>query len=83
MKITDNIIIIPWIFGFINAFNPFTNIFIFWLITLIFYGLIAAHIIECIVFRKKIINSPSGALMAFILTLIYGVLYLKTFSKDS
>ena len=83
MKIIDNLILIPWLLGFINLTIPFDNIYLFWTISIIFYGLVFAHLVESIIFRKKIINGPKGPWIGFSLTLVYGVLFLKTFSQKS
>tara|TARA_B100000768_G_scaffold177912_1_gene192836 strand:+ start:6299 stop:6550 length:252 start_codon:yes stop_codon:yes gene_type:complete len=83
MKIIDNLILIPWLLGFINLTTPFDNIYLFWTISIIFYGLVFAHLVESIIFRKKIINGPKGPWIGFSLTLVYGVLFLKTFSQKS
>ena len=83
MKISDHIILIPWILGFINLSAPFSNFYFFWIVTTIFYGLFLAHLIECIVYRDKIINGPKNSFFGFFLTLVYGVLFLKSFSHKN
>ncbi len=35
------------------------------------------HIIECIFYKKTIHASPHGKLKAYVLTLIFGVIYLN------
>ena len=81
MKLTDNLILIPWILGLINIFSPFNNSLLFWVVSLIFYFLVVVHIAECIIYRNKIIEGPNAKL-GFIYTFIYGILYLKTFSNN-
>lgn len=81
MKLTDNLILIPWILGLINIFSPFNNSLLFWVVSLIFYFLVVVHIAECIIYKNKIIDGPDAKL-GFIYTLIYGILYLKTFSNN-
>ena len=81
MKLTDNLILIPWILGLINIFSPFNNSLLFWVVSLIFYFLVVVHIAECIIYRNKIIGGPDAKL-GFIYTFIYGILYLKTFSNN-
>ena len=81
MKLTDNLILIPWILGLINIFSPFNNSLLFWVVSLIFYFLVVVHIAECIIYRNKIIEGPNANL-GFIYTFIYGILYLKTFSNN-
>ncbi len=82
MKIIDNIIFIPWVLGLMNLFTPFSNIYFYWVVSITLYFLIIAHLAECIIFRKKIMNGPNG-IIGFLLTFIYGVLYLRSFNKDS
>ena len=81
MKLTDNLILIPWILGLINIFSPFNNSLLFWVVSLIFYFLVVVHIAECIIYRNNIIDGPDAKL-GFIYTFIYGILYLKTFSNN-
>lgn len=81
MKLTDNLILIPWILGLINIFSPFNNSLLFWVVSLIFYFLVVVHIAECIIYKNKIIVGPDAKL-GFIYTFIYGILYLKTFSNN-
>ena len=81
MKLTDNLILIPWILGLINIFSPFNNSLLFWVASLIFYFLVVVHIAECIIYRNKIIEGPDAKL-GFIYTFIYGILYLKTFINN-
>jgi len=83
MKISDNLILIPWILGFINLLTPFSNISLFWIITAFFYGLLLAHLIECIVYRDKIINGAKSPIIGFFLTLVYGILFLRSFSQKN
>ena len=56
MKILDNLILIPWILGFLNLSAPFSNFYFFWIVTVTFYGLLFVHLIECIVYKEKIMN---------------------------
>ena len=59
MKILDNLILIPWILGFLNLSAPFSNFYFFWIVTVTFYGLLFVHLIECIVYKEKIMNAFS------------------------
>ena len=81
MKILDNLILIPWILGFLNLSAPFSNFYFFWIVTVTFYGLLLVHLIECIVYKEKIMNGPKTPILGFFLTLVYGVLFLKSFKQ--
>ena len=44
---------------------------------LIILGLVVLHAIECVVYRKKIMNSPHGKFIGFLLTMLFGIVYLR------
>jgi uncharacterized protein YhhL (DUF1145 family) len=44
--------------------------------------LAVVHIIECIFFREKIMASPHGKFLGFILTMIFGIFYLRRLDSD-
>ncbi|SVC39392.1 uncharacterized protein METZ01_LOCUS292246, partial [marine metagenome] len=48
----------------VNLFEPFNGI-TFYLASIIFYGLLIAHLIECIVYRDKILQSKDTPIIAF------------------
>ena len=52
MKLIYLITLILWAFGLVNLFEPFNGI-TFYLASIIFYGLLIAHLIECIVYLIK------------------------------
>jgi hypothetical protein len=39
--------------------------------------LLGIHAAECVYFRKKIANSSQGAVIGTILTLLFGIVYLR------
>ena len=75
MKAANIITLILWAFGIVNLIEPF-NGWIFYLASSIFYILLIAHLIECIIYRNKILRSDSPP-VAFLMTLIFGVIYLN------
>jgi uncharacterized protein YhhL (DUF1145 family) len=81
MKAAHYITLILWAFGIVNLFEPFNGI-LFYLVSAIFYLLLIAHLVECVVYRKKILQSNDSAFVAFSMTLIFGVIYLGSI-KDS
>ena len=81
MKAAHYITLILWAFGIVNLFEPFNGI-LFYLASAIFYLLFIAHLVECVVYRKKILQSNDSAFVAFSMTLIFGVIYLGSI-KDS
>ena len=81
MQAAHYITLILWAFGIVNLFEPFNGI-LFYLASAIFYLLLIAHLVECVVYRKKILQSNDSAFVAFSMTLIFGVIYLGSI-KDS
>jgi uncharacterized protein YhhL (DUF1145 family) len=81
MKLPHYITLILWAFGIVNIVEPF-NGSLFYIATAIFYLLLIAHLIECVVCRKKILSSTDTPLVAFSMTLLFGVIYLGSI-KDS
>ena len=81
MKLIYLITLILWAFGLVNLFEPFNGI-TFYLASIIFYGFLIAHLIECIVYRDKIIQSKDTPIIAFGMTILFGVIYLSSI-KDS
>jgi tellurite resistance protein TehA-like permease len=55
---------------------------LFYIATAIFYLLLIAHLVECVVYRKKILSSTDTPFVAFSMTLLFGVIYLGSI-KDS
>ena len=53
MKAPHVITLILWAFGIVNLFEPF-NGWIFYIASGIFYLLLVAHLVECVVYKNKI-----------------------------
>ena len=81
MKAPHIITLILWAFGIVNLIEPF-NGWIFYVAFGIFYLLLFAHLIECIIYRNKILESKDSPLIAFSMTLIFGVIYLSSIKES-
>ena len=76
MKAPHIITLILWAFGIVNLFEPF-NGWIFYVASGVFYLLLIAHFIECLIYKNLIAKSPHGKTKATIYTMLFGVLYLR------
>ena len=81
MKLPHYITLVLWAFGIVNIFEPFNGP-LFYIASVIFYLLLIAHLVECVVYRKKILSSVDTTFVAFSMTLLFGVIYLGSI-KDS
>lgn len=81
MKAAHVITLFLWAFGIVNLFEPF-NGWLFYLASGIFYLLFIAHLVECVIYRNKILNSDDSPFVAFSMTFLFGVVYLSSI-KDS
>ena len=81
MKAAHYITLILWAFGIVNLFEPFNGP-LFYISSAIFYLLLIAHVVECFVYRDKILKSKDSPLVAFSMTLLFCVIYLGSL-KDS
>jgi uncharacterized protein YhhL (DUF1145 family) len=81
MKAPHIITLILWAFGIVNLFEPF-NGWVFYVATAVFYLLLIAHLIECVIYRNKILKSNDSSLVAFSMTLIFGVIYLGSIQES-
>ena len=81
MKAAHVITLFLWSLGIVNLFEPF-NGWLFYFASGVFYLLLIAHLIECIVYRNKILKSQDSLFVAFSMTLLFGVIYLGSI-KDS
>ena len=81
MKAAHVITLFLWAFGIVNLFEPF-NGWLFYLASGIFYLLLISHLVECVVYRNKILKSDDSPFVAFSMTILFGVVYLKSI-KDS
>jgi uncharacterized protein YhhL (DUF1145 family) len=76
------LITVIWIVIGINIMQPFPG---WWATALLWLSIffLVSHIVEYILFYKVISQKPESALLAFILTLLYGFLYWKDFPDKS
>ena len=81
MKAPHIITLILWAFGIVNLFEPF-NGWIFYVASGVFYLLFFAHLIECVIYRNKILNSKDSPFVAFSMTLIFGDIYLGSIKES-
>ena len=81
MKAPHIITLILWAFGIVNLFEPF-NGWVFYVATAVFFLLLIAHLIECVIYRNKILKSNDSPLVAFSMTLIFGVIYLGSIQES-
>ena len=81
MKAAHVITLFLWSLGIVNLFEPF-NGWLFYFASGVFYLLLIAHLIECVVYRNKILKSQDSRFVAFSMTLLFGVIYLGSI-KDS
>ena len=81
MKSAHVITLFLWSLGIVNLFEPF-NGWLFYFASGVFYLLLIAHLIECVVYKNKILKSQDSPFVAFSMTLLFGVIYLGSI-KDS
>jgi len=81
VKVPHIITLILWAFGLVNLFEPF-NSWVFYMASGIFYLLLIAHLVECVIYKNKILKSQDSPLVAFSMTLIFGVIYLGSIKES-
>ena len=81
MKAAHIITLLLWAFGIVNLFEPF-NGWLYFVALSIFYILLVAHLIECLVYRNKILKSQDSPFVAFSMTLLFGVVYLGSIKES-
>ena len=81
MKAAHIITLLLWAFGIVNLFEPF-NGWLYFIGLGIFYILLVAHLIECLVYRNKILKSQDSPFVAFSMTLLFGVVYLGSITES-
>ena len=81
MKAAHIITLVLWAFGIVNIFEPFAG-WLYYLGLGIFYILLVAHLIECLVYRNKILKSQDSPFVAFSMTLLFGVVYLGSIKES-
>ena len=81
MKAAHIITLLLWAFGIVNLFEPF-NGWLYFVGLGIFYILLVAHLVECLVYRNKILKSQDSPFVAFSMTLLFGVVYLGSIKES-
>ena len=81
MKAAHIITLLLWAFGIVNLFETF-NGWLYFVGLSIFYVLLVAHLIECLVYRNKILKSQDSPFVAFSMTLLFGVVYLGSIKES-
>ena len=81
MKPAHIITLLLWAFGIVNLFEPF-NGWLYFIGLGIFYILLVAHLVECLVYRNKILKSQDSPFVAFSMTLLFGVVYLGSIKES-
>ncbi len=77
LVVQKSLIILVWILVVANLFLPTPG----WLDqTLIVVGifLLVAHLLECLMFRRKIRAHHKPAIIGFLLVMVFGVIHLNT-----
>ena len=81
MKAAHIITLLLWAFGIVNLFESF-NGWLYFVGLSIFYILLVAHLIDCLVYRNKILKSQDSPFVAFSMTLLFGVVYLGSIKES-
>ena len=81
MKAAHIITLLLWAFGIVNLFESF-NGWLYFVGLGIFYILLVAHLVECLVYRNKILKSQDSPFVAFSMTLLFGVVYLGSIKES-
>ena len=81
MKAAHIITLLLWAFGIVYLFEPF-NGWLYFVGLSILYILLVAHLIECLVYRNKILKSQDSPFVAFSMTLLFGVVYLGSIKES-
>jgi len=72
MSLAKYILLLIWLICVINFFLPISQ-----LINYLFIFLIVAHLLECIIFYKKIIRSEGNKMKNFLLVMVFGYLHVQ------
>jgi uncharacterized protein YhhL (DUF1145 family) len=72
MNLVKYILLLIWLICIINFFVPISQ-----LINYLFIFLIVAHLLECIIFYKKIIRSKEIKIKNFLLVMVFGYLHVQ------
>lgn len=75
--VQKNIILLVWILVIANLFLP-TPEWLDQILKVIGIFLVVAHLIECVIFNKKIRRNHRPSIKGFLLVFIFGVVHLNT-----
>ena len=77
MVLSEIITLLIWAFGILNVLEPLPGA-IGIVGQILFWVLLIAHVIEIAYFKKTIAQSKDGILKGSILTLLFGIFYIKS-----
>ena len=80
MSLSEIVTLVIWAFGILNIVEPLPG-FIGLVGSAIFWLLLIAHLIEIIYFSKTLKNSDDGLFKGSILTLLFGIFYIKSIER--
>ena len=72
MKLIKYMLVLLWLICVINLFMPISQVINYLLIFLI-----VSHLLECMVFYKKIIKSKNNIIKNFLLVMVFGYLHIQ------
>ena len=77
MVLSEIVTLLLWAFGILNIIEPLPGL-IGLIGSAIFWLLLTAHFIEIIYFSKTLKNSDDGLFKGSLLTLLFGIFYIKS-----
>ena len=80
MALSEIVTLLIWAFGILNVVEPLPG-FIGLIGSAIFWLLLVAHLIEIIYFSNTLKNSDDGLFKGSILTLLFGIFYIKSIER--
>ena len=72
MNLIKYMLVLLWLICVINLFMPISQV-----INYLFIFLIVSHLLECMVFYKKIIKSKNNIIKNFFLVMVFGYLHIQ------
>ena len=80
MSLSEIVTLVIWAFGILNIVEPLPG-FIGLIGAALFWLLLIAHLIEIIYFSNTLKNSADGLFKGSILTLLFGIFYIKSIKR--
>lgn len=80
MAFSEIVTLLLWAFGILNIVEPLPG-HIGLIGSAIFWLLLVSHLIEIIYFSKTIKNSEDGLFKGSLLTLLFGIFYIKSIER--